>query len=262
MSQIGKNIKRIRSARKLNQSQFAEIFGLTRGSVGAYEEGRAEPKIDTIIQIANYFSLSIDLLLNKELTANDLFHFDVLRQKLDEAHHFPKPVAQAFRKGGIGLVSIENQLEYTVNYSNKDFISNLPYIELPINFKGTTRAFELNGSEMEYNQNGLHHGDILLCLLTSTTKTKTRPGDVYVIVHQEGITTRRLKSNTKSGITFASDDPNYADIEFTTENILELWQVKGAYSTYLNPPKMIENRVMLLESRLEELEKKINGIKP
>ena len=73
MSQIGQNIRKIRSAKKLNQTQFAEIFNLTRGSVGAYEEGRAEPKIDTIIQIANYFSLSIDLLLNKEITVNDLF---------------------------------------------------------------------------------------------------------------------------------------------------------------------------------------------
>ncbi|TRX50669.1 LexA family transcriptional regulator [Fulvivirga sp. M361] len=259
MSQIGKNIKRIRSAKKLNQSQFAEIFGLTRGSVGAYEEGRAEPKIDTIIQIANNFSLSIDLLLNKELTVNDLFHFDVLHQKLDEAHHFQKPATQAFRKGGIGLVSLENQLEYIVNHTNKDFISHLPYIELPINFKGTTRAFELNGSEMEYNQNGLHHGDILLCLQTVKTKTKTKPGDVYVIVHKEGIITRRLKSAAKSGMNFISDDPNYADIEFATDDILELWNVKGAYSTYLNPPKMIENRVMLLENRLNELEKKIKS---
>ncbi len=255
MSQIGKNIKRIRSAKKLSQSQFAEVFDLTRGSVGAYEEGRAEPKIDTIIQIANYFSLSIDLLLNKELTVNDLYHFDVLHQKLDEAHHFQKSPARAFRKGGIGLVRIENQVEYIVNRNNKDFISNLPHIELPVNFKGTTRAFELNGSEMEYNQNGLHHGDILLCLLEPTGKAKPKPGKVYIIVHAEAILVRRLKSVSTKNMTFISDDPNYPDMILSANDILELWCVKGTYSTYLNPPKMIENRVMLLENRVVELEK-------
>ena len=260
MSQIGKNIKRIRSAKKLSQSQFAEVFNLTRGSVGAYEEGRAEPKIDTIIQIASYFSLSIDLLLNKELTVNDLYHFDVLHQKLDAAHHFQKPVTRAFRKGGIGLVSIDNQLEYIVNHNNKDFISNLPQIELPVDFKGLTRAFELNGGEMEYNQNGLHHGDILLCVQESLNKGKPKTGHVYVIVHAEAILIRRLKSAKGKELAFMSDDPNYPDIAFSTSNLLELWSVKGAYSTYLNPPKMIENRVMLLENRLYELEKVVKGL--
>ena len=260
MTQIGKNIKRIRTTKKLSQSQFAEVFNLTRGSVGAYEEGRAEPKIDTIIQIANYFSLSIDLLLNKELTVNDLYHFDVLNQKLDEAHHFQRPVAKAFRKGGIGLVQIDNHLEYIVNHANKDFISNLPHIELPVNFKGITRAFELNGSEMEYNQNGLHHGDILLCLSESISKFKPKAGDVYVIVHNDGIITRRLKSMKGKNITFTSDDPNYQDLPINTGDIIELWCVKGVYSTYLNPPKLIENRVMLLESRLEELEKRVSSL--
>ena len=65
------NIKKIRSAKKLSQAQFASIFDLNRGSIGAYEEERAEPKVDTIIQIANHFGLSVDLLLNKELTVNE-----------------------------------------------------------------------------------------------------------------------------------------------------------------------------------------------
>ena len=49
MSYIGKNIKKIRSVKKLSQSAFADIFGLKRTSIGAYEEGRAEPKIDKVI---------------------------------------------------------------------------------------------------------------------------------------------------------------------------------------------------------------------
>ncbi len=75
MSYIGKNIRKIRMSKKLTQTEFAELFDLKRTAVGSYEEGRAEPKIDTLIKIADYFNLTIDQLLRKELTINEIFHF-------------------------------------------------------------------------------------------------------------------------------------------------------------------------------------------
>lgn len=59
----------------MSQSDFAELFDLKRTAIGSYEEGRAEAKIDTIIKIADYFKLSLDKLLRKELTVNEIFHF-------------------------------------------------------------------------------------------------------------------------------------------------------------------------------------------
>jgi transcriptional regulator with XRE-family HTH domain len=253
MSFIGKNIK------KISQADFAKIFSLTRGSIGAYEEGRAEPKIDTIIQLANYFGVSIDAFINKELTVTDLYSLDLIKEKLNEAHHFSQQSEVAFRKGGIGLVKLSNQMEYVVNLNNKDFIIKLPYIEFPVNFKGTTRAFELNGSEMEYHQNGLHHGDILLCLQVDLATKPPEKSNVYVIVADGRIITRRLKNLDSAHMHFASDDPNYSDLEISTESILQLWEVKGAYSTYLNPPKMLDEKVMLLERQMEEVLKQLNN---
>lgn len=75
MSIIGKNIKKIRVLKNLNQQAMGDLFGIGRGSIGSYEEGRAEPKLETIVNIANHFDLSLDMLLTKELTVNDLSHF-------------------------------------------------------------------------------------------------------------------------------------------------------------------------------------------
>ena len=75
MSFFGKNIKKIRGVKGLSQQAFAEVFDLKRATLGAYEEGRSEPKIDTIIKIANYFSIKIDDLLTSELTVNKLLQF-------------------------------------------------------------------------------------------------------------------------------------------------------------------------------------------
>ena len=59
----------------MTQTEFAELFDLKRTALGAYEEGRAEAKIDTVIKIADYFKLTLDQLLRKELTINEIFHF-------------------------------------------------------------------------------------------------------------------------------------------------------------------------------------------
>lgn len=74
MSFIGQNIKKIRSIKNMSQQGFASLFGLTRASVGAYEEGRAEPKTDTSILIAKHFKLTLDQLITKELTVNNILN--------------------------------------------------------------------------------------------------------------------------------------------------------------------------------------------
>ena len=75
MTEIGYNIKKIRAVKKLNQSQFAELFGVKRANIGSYEEQRAEPKLDLIIAISDYFKISVDDLIRKKLSVNEILHF-------------------------------------------------------------------------------------------------------------------------------------------------------------------------------------------
>ena len=78
MQAINKNIKKLRSLKGLSQSDFAKLFDLSRANIGSYEEGRAQPKIDAVTRIANYFSISLDDFVNKELSVNDLSGFNAL----------------------------------------------------------------------------------------------------------------------------------------------------------------------------------------
>jgi DNA-binding XRE family transcriptional regulator len=73
---FGKNLKKIRSVHNLSQQIFADIFDLKRGTLGAYEEGRSNPKLETVIKIANHFSIGIEELLTGELTVNRLVKFN------------------------------------------------------------------------------------------------------------------------------------------------------------------------------------------
>ncbi|SDI69277.1 helix-turn-helix domain-containing protein [Chryseobacterium jejuense] len=72
MSFFGTNIKKIRQVKGLSQKAFADLFDLNRGVISSYEEGRAEPKIETILKVASHFSLDLDKLLTETLQVNQL----------------------------------------------------------------------------------------------------------------------------------------------------------------------------------------------
>ena len=72
MSFFGANIKTVRQAKGLSQQAFADLFDLNRGVIGAYEEGRSEPKISTLLTVVHYFKLDLDQFLTVPLTIGDL----------------------------------------------------------------------------------------------------------------------------------------------------------------------------------------------
>jgi len=76
MSKIGYNIKKLRNVKNLSQQAFADLFNLTRGNISSYEELRAEPKLEIIIKIANYFSIPLEHLLTKQLSVNEILNFN------------------------------------------------------------------------------------------------------------------------------------------------------------------------------------------
>jgi transcriptional regulator with XRE-family HTH domain len=77
MSNFGSNIKKIRSLKNYTQQHLADILGLTRAAVSSYEEGRAEPKIETLTRASQIFGVSVDDFINKKLTVNEVTHFKV-----------------------------------------------------------------------------------------------------------------------------------------------------------------------------------------
>ncbi len=82
MTYFGTNLKKIRQIKGLSQQAFAELIDLNRGVISSYEEGRAEPKIETLLRIANYFSISTDDIISKPLTVNQLANFSLIEDSM------------------------------------------------------------------------------------------------------------------------------------------------------------------------------------
>lgn len=64
---FGKRLKTLRIKKKLTQQQLADLLGLTKSVISAYENGLRYPAYDVLIKIARIFKVSTDFLLGVEI---------------------------------------------------------------------------------------------------------------------------------------------------------------------------------------------------
>ena len=69
---LAKNIRRFRKERGLTQEQLADAFGVTIGAVHKWEAGLSTPDISLILEIADFFDTSLDVLVGFEARDNSL----------------------------------------------------------------------------------------------------------------------------------------------------------------------------------------------
>ncbi len=245
MSFFGKNIKKIRTVKKLSQTAFADIFNMKRGSISAYEEERAEAKIDTIIGIAEYFKLSLDQLLTSELTINEIYHLDSINKKRSDTKFDQE-------KNNITYISIGNKDNFIQNYESSDFLNKLPKIKLPINTKDYI-AFECFDSSMLGQYSGIKKGDILLAQIIKLDDIKDLLKlDVLIVLHKSELVigTANIKEEK---LILSPVNMNFQKHEMFIGEIKKLWLIKSIITdTFLN-----EN---LIKDKIEKLEYQVNSI--
>ena len=61
---LGANIRRLRKEAGLTQEQLAEAMGVTTGAVYKWEAGKASPELEMLVDIAEFFETSVDVLLH------------------------------------------------------------------------------------------------------------------------------------------------------------------------------------------------------
>ena len=64
---FGNRLKTLRIKKKLTQQQLADLLGLTKSVITAYENGLRYPAYDVLIKISRIFKVSTDFLLGVEI---------------------------------------------------------------------------------------------------------------------------------------------------------------------------------------------------
>ncbi len=69
---LAENIRAFRKERSLTQEQLAEALGVTAGAVYKWEAKLSIPELELIVQLADFFDTSVDVLLGYEVKDNRL----------------------------------------------------------------------------------------------------------------------------------------------------------------------------------------------
>ena len=81
-----KNLKHLRLSNKLSQQQLADVIGVSQQSVNKYENHSVEPDVETMIKIADCFSVSVDYLVGRtyenSVTKNSTMYYLSDEEKL------------------------------------------------------------------------------------------------------------------------------------------------------------------------------------
>jgi transcriptional regulator with XRE-family HTH domain len=249
MAVSNKNLKYLRKLRGWTQEEFANKLRIKRSLLGAYEEERAEPRMDVLEVVADMFKLSFDDLLRKDLTESKASYISKRR-----AHKL------AAGRGDIPFVPVKAAAGYLAGYADPEFIDELNTFTLPMLSGGDYRAFEIVGDSMMPTPSG---SVIVGEKIESLEELKSN--NTYIVVSKtEGIVYKRMMkaARQKNKYTLVSDNPAYQPYTVAAEDIVEVWQAQMIISKANVQQRwdvgQLASLVNNLQQQVSVLKKKVN----
>jgi len=68
---FGEKLRKLRKEKKLTMKEFGEKFNLAESTISGYETGNRKPEITIIEKFADFFDVSVDYLLGREIKNTD-----------------------------------------------------------------------------------------------------------------------------------------------------------------------------------------------
>ena len=251
MSQAGQNLKYLRKLRGWTQEEFAAKLRIKRSLIGAYEEERADPKLEVLEIVSNIFKLTLDELLLKDLSINTGNYLAKRRQQK----------MMMAERNLIHLVPVKAAAGYLAGYADSEFIDELNTFTLPMLNSGNYRAFEIIGDSMMPTPSG----SIIVGDKVYGGAEEIKNNQAYIVVSRnEGIVYKRIvKSNkAKDKLTLVSDNPQYQPYQVNAEDVIELWHAQMVISKVSIQQRWdvdsLASMVNNLQSQVSSMKKKMN----
>ncbi len=227
---INTNLKFLRKQTGLTQSQLAEKLNIKRSLIGAYEEGRAEPKLSTLVNISKLFNISLDVLITKDLPASSTESSSMAVQRPNRGNLRVLAITvDRDDNENIELVPQRASAGYLNGYADPEFIEELPRFRLPmLSTQGTHRAFEISGDSML----PIASGTVIIGRFIEDWSSIKDGTPAIIVSQKEGVVFKRVFNKMKNEATLYlhSDNPAYSPYQIQVEDVLEIWEARAYIS--------------------------------
>ncbi|GAB5555994.1 MAG: hypothetical protein SchgKO_02070 [Schleiferiaceae bacterium] len=259
---IGTNIKTLRKRKRLSQEQLAGELSLTRSTLSAYENGTAEPNIQSLLRMGDYFSISIDRLLRQDLSTLPEQQLSEVERGLDVDVYGRqlRILTTALTPDDEELIEIipeSAKAGYTTGYADPEYVKGLPTISLPFLSKNRKhRAFPITGDSMPPVSEGSH-------VIAEYVQDWTGLSDgtpCIVITKEEGIVFKKIYNHIgeRGTLKLVSTNPSYEPYEVHANEVIEVWKFIQYLSDDLPEPNLEEN---LIATTLLKLQREVDDLK-
>ena len=241
MSQVNENIRTLRNRMGLTQERLAELVGINRKAVGAYEENRATPPLDKLNRMAELFGVTLDQLTQYRFT-HDTPLFDTPESSIpapsepvatpvEKKKPFSRtgpPVAtfEVLRERAVRYVSYKYFDRYVVDAEFQARLDALPAFNFPFQEEGLVyRAFDVPADS--YLKEGIIIGEqIRLENLPS--------GRLLIVSSKRGIVLAKISLRADSRVEVKADTGEVFSL--LPSEIREVWKPVGFFSRGLPAP--------------------------
>ncbi|GAC1375645.1 MAG: hypothetical protein NVSMB30_20020 [Hymenobacter sp.] len=265
---INTNLKFCRRELALTQAQMADKLGIKRSLVGAYEEGRAEPRLATLVNMARLFGITLDQLVttdfSKKKNTKIIGSLPAPDPAAADADDNPEPPAPGGGKlrilaltvdkdqnENIELVPQKAAAGYLNGYADPEYLEVLPKFRLPmLSNTGTYRAFEIAGDSML----PIASGTVIVGRYVEEWASIKDGTPCIVVSNRDGIVFKRLFNKLRSNAMFVlrSDNPNFSPYDLNVDDVLEIWEAKSYISSTFPVAELSLERVASLVLDLQQ----------
>lgn len=259
------NIKILRKRKGRTQDEVACALNLKRSTLSGYENGIAQPDIETLISFSSYFNVSIDTLLRVDISKLSDSQLGELERGYDAYIRGSNlrvlaTTVDRSNKENIELVNEKAKAGYTTGYADPEYIGSLPVFNLPfLSENRKYRTFQLTGDSMLPIPDGSYvTGEFLQDWRNIIT------GNAYIILTlDDGIVFKVVENNIeKNGkLVLYSLNPLYEPYEVHVNEVKEVWKFVHYISSKLPDPlipeKQLLKTVATIKHDLERLKAKL-----
>lgn len=257
-AQVNENIKFLRKKEGYTQETFADVIGIKRSLVGAYEEGRADPRLNNLLKMSEVFGVSVDIIISKDVSR---LSNDELYEKNTDGLKVLSITVDSEDNENIELIPQKASAGYLNGYADPQYIESMPKFRLPmLPANATYRAFEIAGDSML----PLLPGTVIIGEYVENPQY-IKNGKTYVLVSKdEGVVYKRvfnyMEENGK--LFLMSDNKTYSPYTIKGDDVLEIWEAKAFISVNFPDTKSDPDMTMdQLTNIVMELKQEITKIK-
>lgn len=229
MKSFSTNLKHLRKniQPKATQEKMAELLGVSISTYGSYEEGRAEPRLENLQKLTNFFGVTIEALLNQDLSLQTATSGSTI--KAGPGPTILATTLDTHGKDNIEWVAQKAAAGYTTGYSDLEFVQKLPVFQVPfLDAHKKYRAFTIQGDSML----PIPSGSMVFAEYMDDWASIKDDTACIVVTETDGIVFKKVFNylNSQRCLLLVSSNPVFKPFLVGAEDVLEVWRFAGFFT--------------------------------